>query len=169
MKIISVYPNEIIIQENLERYISEIHDRFDIYINKNEHDKCVVTYSYSGNLIALDGNKLCAVNRILNKKVMSIYLENEEDFNNFPLLYDTDIYESGLINFKKWQNLAGELDLFIKMHHNIDKKDFFTGDLRNQNKFFDFLNLYYSKSYSYRDIGYKGMTEKTKRIVGIKY
>ncbi len=166
MKIIDIYPNEIIIQENLSHTIENNFSRFEYYLKLNEEVKYVITYLYQNYLIAIDGNKLCTIYRVLNTKISVIVLESENDFKEFHKEYRHQIgsdrlYSSRLLN---WENI-NKLEEVLSLGYIIEKDYFhisrYQVDLQNC------LNVNFNYYFNH-EIPYVGLTNNTKKLLGIK-
>lgn len=125
MKIINIKPtNVLIVETGLEHTITNEFNKLKYYF-ENKSSKKIVTTLYNGHYVALDGNKLCTVHRILKKQVEVILLENENDFIEFYKFYCSNLYNSKLLKYGNWLKVQEELDFFIKQFGNFIKKDFF--------------------------------------------
>lgn len=159
MKEITVNPCEIIIQENLENVISNEYNKFKYYLGNNT-DKKVVTTLYDGHLIALDGNKLCAIKRALKKDVEIIHLESEVDFRTFIDSNYSEIYTSRLLTYCKWKEFEKNLEFYMKQYKTIDSKDYFSY-ARNIEKFKLCLKNNFGQDIDI-EITYKGLSLVTR-------
>lgn len=113
MKIITSKPTEVLIIEmGLEHTITNEFNKLKYYF-ENESSKKIVTTLYNGHYIALDGNKLCTVNRILNKQTEVIVLENKNDFDIFFELHESELYTSRLLKYENWLKIKEELDFLL--------------------------------------------------------
>ena len=167
MKIININPNEIIIQENLSHTIENEFLKFEDYLNKtNKEDKYVIAYLYNNLLIAIDGNKLCTICRVLNMKVSVIVLISESDFKEFSERYKRNIGSNCLYTSRllEWKNID-ELKEVLNFGSITEKDYFYTKsyqvDLQNC------LKSNFSHSFNH-DIEYLGLTDSTKELLGIK-
>ena len=164
MKIININPCEIIIQENLSQTIENEFFKFEYYFQKtnNKEEKYVIAYLYNNLLIAIDGNKLCTIHRVLKIQVPVIVLELEDDFQEFSRKYKIDnyLYNSRLLNWKNIDELEERLNF-----GNLVEKDYF-----NTNKYQIDLQSCLNKNFKYsfkHDITYVGLADNTKKLLGI--
>ena len=148
MKELKINAQNILIQENLDNYRHFTNNRYKNYLNNN-YDKKVITIEYNGHLIAIDGNKLCTIGRLLKKNIDIIILETEKDFQEFFDKYDKDIYNSFLLNYKKFLKFKKDhLEFFEQTHKNINLKDFFSSEDKRE----EFIK---NSAYSSNDLIYK--------------
>jgi len=150
MQILKLLPQRILIQEQLDNYSTYTNTRYTDYLLNDISKKSVIVSQYKNHLIALDGNKLCAIARLLNQEVNVILLENKNDFNNFHKTYDIKLYNSRLLNYKNWIQFKKDyLEFFENMYNNIIEKDYFNN--KQTRKIF----IENSKNYNQDNLKYK--------------
>jgi len=167
MKKININPNEIIIQENLSQTIENEFLKFEDYLNKtNKEDKYVIAYLYNNLLIAIDGNKLCTISRVLNMAVSVIVLESEDDFIEFHTKYKQYIGHNNLYSSRllEWKNID-ELKEVLNFGSILEKDYFYTKSY--QVNLQNCLNSNFHYSFNH-DITYLCLTDDTKESLGIK-
>ena len=150
MRILKLMPQRILIQEQLDNYSTYKNIRYSDYLSNGISKKSVIVTQYKDHLIALDGNKLCTIARLLNQEVNVILLENENDFKNFSKKYNKELYNSRLLDYDNWIQFKKNYLEFFESMYSITEKDFFNKkEIRE--KFIENSNNYNPNNLKYKD------------------